>query len=163
MNKLIAPLAAVGLLAITAGSASAASPAYCALYAREYALEYVRTASKAIGADSQQRIQDKAFYKCLNLDEQPSLPETSAYSDTGNDLTADPAADVPSDPRESAPARNFTKAAKVAVASGGRHRGSGFEPWTPRWKAWCAEHFPRSFDPKTGFVIPLAGKKTLCR
>jgi hypothetical protein len=32
------------------------------------------------------------------------------------------------------------------------------------WKNWCAQHFPKSFDPKTGTIIPLkTGKRTLCR
>jgi hypothetical protein len=46
----------------------------------------------------------------------------------------------------------------------GKRRGSGFAMWSPEWKNWCAQHFPKSFDPKTGTIIPLnTGKRTLCR
>ena len=54
-------------------------------------------------------------------------------------------------------------AAKPRVASGGKFRGSGLAPWTPEWRAWCAEHFPNSFDPKTGTIVPYDGTRTLCR
>ena len=36
----------------------------------------------------------------------------------------------------------------------GRWRGSGYATWSPEWRDWCAEHFPNSFDPKTGTIMP---------
>src|ERR1700690_3595770 len=71
-------LSGLGLLA-TATAASAASPAYCALYAREYAAAEVSTPIAGDAAAALQRVQDQAYYHCLNQDEAPAFPKTSAY------------------------------------------------------------------------------------
>ncbi len=71
-------LSFAGFGAALAGAqgALAASPAYCALYSREYAIDTVQpTAASAMF----QSIQDQAYYRCLNLDEDPALPQRSAY------------------------------------------------------------------------------------
>jgi hypothetical protein len=68
-------LIGVGLLVLTAEGALAAPPTYCALYAREYGnLADISTPEEAI-----RRIQDQAYYRCLNQDEDPPLPTGSAY------------------------------------------------------------------------------------
>ena len=74
MTSIIAPLTVLGLftiaiVAVGTGTAFAASPAYCALYAREYATQF------SDGSGTNQRIQDQAYYRCLNLDEDPEFPD----------------------------------------------------------------------------------------
>src|SRR5690606_23976201 len=76
----ITALAAAGCgVLLAAGAASAASPGYCALYAREYAASKISApiAGDAVGA--LQRVQDQSYYRCLNQDVEPAFPETSAY------------------------------------------------------------------------------------
>ena len=84
MKVLIMPLAGLGALAAMS-TADAAPPAYCALYAREYANQFSSAIGKPDG--SEQRIQDEAYYRCLNQDENPAMPMTSAYS--GTDVEGD--------------------------------------------------------------------------
>lgn len=145
MRRLLVPLAGLALaLGATAG-ASAASPDYCALYAREFALEYARQVKTRPAGESPLFIQDRAFYRCLNLDEEPPMPSASAYVEIEDEAAA---------AAEPAP----KKPTKTAA-----WRGSGLKAWSPEWKAWCAKHFPNSFNPKTGTVLPYKGKRTLCR
>jgi hypothetical protein len=65
--------------------ALAAAPALCALYAREYATAQ-NVASAAQDSATLLRTQDHAYYHCLNMDELPRFPATSAYF--GKDLAA---------------------------------------------------------------------------
>ena len=67
----------LGIGMIAADAASAASPAYCALYSREYAIDSVQAAA---APGMLQSVQDQAYYRCLNMDEDPPLPQKSAYS-----------------------------------------------------------------------------------
>jgi hypothetical protein len=73
-----APLLALTTLGFVGwcGVAEAASPAYCALYSREYALDAVQPGA---AAGMLQSVQDQAYYRCLNQDEDPPFPTTSAY------------------------------------------------------------------------------------
>ena len=155
-------LAGLGFLAISPEGAAAAAPDYCALYAREQA----RVSPEGDTAEALQRAQDKAFYQCLNMDEAPPLPEDSAYADDalGAGVTAEGDASagdetlIEPDPAP-APKPKRTRSAKAS----GSHRGSGFKQGSPEWKAWCQEHYPNSFDPKTGTVLPLGGGgRTMC-
>lgn len=162
--------AAFGALALllAADAASAASPAYCALYAREYANQFeVQTVSPDPTAI---KVQDQAYYRCLNLDEDPAFPETSAYF--GADFEAilsgeagvaegdTTAAEIIEPPAEPEVAEKPTQ-----VASSGKPRrpgrGSGYDPWTQEWYDWCEAHY-RSFDPETGYVKTYAGVRKLC-
>jgi hypothetical protein len=44
------------------------------------------------------------------------------------------------------------------------YHGSGMKPWTAEWKAWCAQNFPNSWDPKTGTILNYgADRRELCR
>ncbi len=152
-RKVIIPFAGFGFLILATAGASAAAPDHCALYAREYA----RLTETASTAEALQRAQDKAFYKCLNMDEDPALPDASAYSDVvggvdvvgeGDAASGDVIADEPAVPRPKA-------------STGGR--GSGLTRWSAEWTAWCAAHYPNSFDPKTGTVLPLdSNQRTMC-
>lgn len=173
MNKLALPLFAALLLLAGINSASAASPAYCALYARELSKEFVRTSANTAGTATEQLIQDQAFYKCLNMDEDPQLPEASAYADVADDggvggpfvdaAGGDTAAAVEPAQRPAAkPAAKPKPTAKVASSAPAKRGTNGLEPFTPEWRAWCAKHYPNSFDPNTGYVIPVDGPKRLC-
>ena len=177
MTSIIAPLTVLGLftiaiVAVGTGTAFAASPAYCALYAREYATQF------SDGSGTNQRIQDQAYYRCLNLDEDPEFPVTSAYfgatagdiiSDSNSasgslpiveegDTSVDEIA-VPADDPPVAKVKPTRVAAKGTSRSG--HRGSGLEAWTPEWTEWCTAHY-KSFNPETGFVRSYSGRKKLC-
>src|SRR5438105_174033 len=61
---------------LSAGPAQAASPTYCALYGREYA---IATVQPGAAPGMLQSVQNQAYYRCLNQDEDPPLPQTSAY------------------------------------------------------------------------------------
>lgn len=163
MAGLLLPLAALGLAIATASVASAASPAYCALYAREYAIDAVQPAA---APGMLQSVQNQAYYRCLNQDEAPPLPKTSAYF--GTDVTAMVTASVASAPNATAPAPPQPKPAPVAPVTASTYRstyrGSGMTAWTPEWKAWCAQNFPHSWDPQTGMILNYgADRRELCK
>jgi hypothetical protein len=152
-------VAAFGVATLTAGAASAAAPAYCALYAREYAIDTVQPQA---AAGMLQSVQDQAYYRCLNQDEDPPLPQQSAYF--GSDLNVispdAPASDTnaaslpPPVPKLAPPAPPPTaKTVKTSVPTAAGYRPSGLTAWTPEWVAWCARNFPNSWDPKTGTIL----------
>jgi hypothetical protein len=171
MSTLRASLAVFVLSFLASATAEAASPTYCALYAREYANEMVK-----IGATSAVSIQlqDRAYYRCLNQDEVPALPSTSAYFDANiGDLTQVPAEGdasentrttvaVSEQPKPSSPPKKADAAPVQKVAASSQaadYDTSGYQAWTPEWQAWCKEHFPNSFNEKTGKVFPYKTKK----
>lgn len=176
MKPLIAPLAALALCGL-AGAASAASPTYCALYAKEY----VRFAvSDSEGNLPGSHVQDRAYAKCLNMDDEPPLP--TAYVDPAQDGIGGPfvpleegdagqgpdiAVDEPAAPQqnlEQAAWNEMTVAPPKAKRSGGTFSGSGLPSGSPEWRAWCQQHFPNSFDPETGTVVPSStGVRTACK
>jgi hypothetical protein len=164
------PLAGIGLILAFTDIASAAPPAYCALYAREQAKTVA--AGKADGFF--ERALDQAYYKCLNLDEEPAFPEGSAYLDgdfDGSDALAADDTEVaasqesagPADERTSAPlAEGDADIIEAAQNDAPQSSRSGLAPWSPKWKDWCEEHFPNSFNPETGMVLPLEGERSFC-
>jgi len=179
MSRIIGPLAGFGLVLLGTGAASAASPVYCALYAKEYAKH---AAVESQGSLSPDRVHDRAYYKCLNMDDEPVLPTAYAEPEGGGvggpfveeEGSAAPAfGDLSADrPVVDATAVNETIVQQTAalapdepvVKRSGKRSGSGFAMGSPEWKNWCATHFPRSFDAKTGTIIPLkTGKRTACR
>jgi hypothetical protein len=178
MSRIIGPLAGLGLVMLGTGAASAASPVYCALYAKEYAKQ---AAAESQGSLSPERVHDRAYYKCLNMDDEPVLPTAYAEPEGGvggpfveeEGSTAPFLEEMEADkPAVDATAINETIVQQTAALEPdqpvrqrtGKRRGSGFAMWSPEWKNWCAQHFPRSFDAKTGTIIPLnSGKRTLCR
>ncbi|CAN5205725.1 hypothetical protein BH10PSE9_BH10PSE9_07110 [soil metagenome] len=177
MKSRFATLAGLGLLLAIAGAARAAAPAYCALYAREYANQFTAAAGQPAGAE--RRIQDEAYYKCLNMDQEPELPSTSAYSGTDLDATAKggPLEDLPTnsvaateaqgdaDMDETTPLTPSPAKPKVNTPPKRKYYGSGLAAWSPEWKSWCQAHFPNSFDEKTGTILPSngGGKRVFCR
>ncbi len=179
MKTLIMPLAGITVLA-AAGAAQAAPPAYCALYAREYANQFTSAAGQKQGAE--QSIQDEAYYRCLNQDQDPQLPTTSAYYGTTVDTAGQGGAPKPATgsdaPAGGKTADTMTAAAPQAPAEASqgpatqtadstppRHSYTGGKkPWTPEWFAACKKYFPNSFNEKDGTILPHgASKRQLCR
>ena len=192
MKSLIAPLAALAVLA-AAGPAMAAAPAYCALYAREYANQFALAAGEQ--PDSEPKIQDEAYYRCLNMDQEPEMPTTSAYYGTSVDTgaeggplepvagaaapataeTAPPAADIavaPTTDTPAAPAANTPAATappkpttKTADSTPSTHSYTGGKtPWSPEWLAACRKYFPNSFNEKDGTILPFGtNQRVFCR
>jgi hypothetical protein len=186
---LVFAAAAIAAIVASAG-AKAAAPAYCALYAREYAVDTVQPAA---AAGMLQSVQDQAYYRCLNQDEDPPLPKASAYFGTGiaNTLataTPDPSAVInksatPPLPRQSpaapavaasvtapvAPAPTAKPAAPViqaraSAATQAPYRGSGLTAWTQEWMDWCSQNFPNSWDAKSGTILHYGSdSRELCR
>jgi hypothetical protein len=184
MKSLIRPLAGLAVLAATAGAAMAAPPEYCALYAREYANQFAAAAGEKLG--SEPKIQDEAYYRCLNMDEEPAMPATSAYSDLPVG-TADQGG--PLEPVPGATAADTTAQAKhnaapileTAKPSAGplpptpvqqtadstpstRSYTGGKKPGTPEWLAACRKYFPHSFNEKDGTILPHgSNQRVLCK
>lgn len=171
MIRIAAPLAGLGLVVMAGSSAEAASPDYCAVYAKAFAKQARPADAGSPGAD---RIHDRLYHKCLNMDEEPALP--TAYAEPqpdglGRSLVEDggSTASILEDatsvtPTVDATAIDEAMVKRTAAAEGGkttaparrtgRWRGSGFAMWSPKWRDWCAEHFPNSFDPETGTILP---------
>ena len=170
MRTLILPLVGLGLAAAV-DSAPAASPAYCALYAREYANQMVEVGAPAAMAAG---VQDQAYYRCLNQDEEPALPTASAYfgADIGDaaggspstipqgDISPEDEAAISADPAASAPE---PPARAVTASSQSTGRRGDLVDWSSEWVAKCKKYYPNSFDPETGMVLPYsASKRRFC-
>jgi hypothetical protein len=164
------------------GPALAASPAYCALYAREYASSRIGAPVTTEDASALQRVEDQAYYRCLNQDEAPQFPTTSAYfgqplEDIAGEGTGPggpfQALQIHPKAKAAAPAHASATAAGSAADAGTEvadvvtppasisTRGGHGAQGTPQWVAWCHAHY-RSFDEKTGFVLTLTGVKKVC-
>lgn len=169
MKTFVIPLAGLGFATLAADTAVAASPAYCALYAREYANQVVQP-NAAPGMHVS--VQDQAYYRCLNKDEDPVLPATSAYfgTDAEGIGLADPTVPVElMDENLGGGEGDVSGVDEVVVEEPppalrkGLHRGSGLVAWSPEWVAKCKNYYPNSFDPEDGTVLPYsATKRRLC-
>ena len=178
-------VAGPGALAI-APPAFAASPAYCALYAREYATARIGAPLTNEDAGALQRVEDQAYYRCLNQDEAPQFPATSAYfgapleditgAGTGaggpfqalqiepKGKTAGKTGDTTASPSPT-PAEGAGKTTEVAgiltppapLTRKGGHAIAG----SAEWVSWCKAHY-RSFDAATGNVLTFSGDKKVC-
>lgn len=157
------------IAAVIAESATAASPNYCTVYAKETARQVIAKDESEFTSDL---VYDRLYHKCLNMDEEPALP--AAYAETPvtrGDAAADD--DATASFLEDATAETPTVDATAIdenVVKGtapidsektttpprrtGRWRGSGYAMWSPQWRDWCTEHFPNSFDPQTGTIMP---------
>lgn len=175
MRKIIAPVAGFVVLTCGSGLAWAASPAYCALYAKEFAKH---AAVDSQGSIPPTRIRDRAYHKCLNLDDEPILP--TAYTDpttvgSGGPFLAIQESFGPSvnEPQGGRIAVEDTPAEDIAALSpepppakrrSGKRGTSGYAMWSREWRDWCRNRFPNSFDPKTGTVVPYKTRvRTICR
>jgi hypothetical protein len=136
-------------------------------------------------AGARQRVEDQAYYRCLNLDDEPEFPTTSAYfgtedldqaiggpfeeisegdADPGDTASIDPApGDAPiTDVAPTVPVKPKPK--PTATASAGGRKGpasSGLTPWSDEWLTWCKAHY-KSFNATTGMVVTLSGDKRMC-
>ncbi len=167
----------VALLSIAVGAfcapiaAWAAPPAYCALYAREYASAKIDSPVTTDDVAALERLQDQAYFRCLNADIEPPFPETSAYFGASmGDIAGDTSGGIgegdvsvddeplPADV-STADTTASTTTADAAVAGG---PGNATANWPQKKIAWCKAHYPHSFDTKTGMVITLDGVRKLC-
>lgn len=176
-NGVVLSVSAFGLTMAVLGAlpekAAAASAAYCALYAREYAGARVASSDLDNALSARQRLEDQAFSRCLNLDVEPEFPATSVYygaaveeiigvtpemaeGDASFDDETPVAADPAPKPKTQVVASNATPARS---GDGGK-----LKAWSPEWRDWCASHYPNSFDPKTGTVLPFdSTTRAFCR
>jgi hypothetical protein len=171
--------------------ASAASPAYCALYSREYAAARVGSPSVEDSALARMRVEDQAYYRCLNLDDEPEFPTTSSYfgtedldqaiggpfeeiaegdADPGDTASIDtppgdtPVTDATVDGTSTISAKPPAPKPKQTATATGARKGpasSGLTPWSDEWLAWCKSHY-KSFNATTGMVVTLSGDKRMC-
>lgn len=170
-----APLAVFCLAVLAAGSAGAASPDYCSVYAKEISKQMLSANKSNLSAD---RVHDRLYHKCLNMDEEPALP--AAYAETpldgiGGSLADERSIDnrsmesIVEEATSESPTVDATaidesvvkrtaaiesKKATTPATRQGQWSGSGYAMWSPEWRSWCEEHFPNSFDPESGTVLP---------
>jgi hypothetical protein len=173
---------------VISSPALAASPAYCALYAREYATSRIGAPVTTEDASAIQRVEDQAYYRCLNQDEAPQFPTTSAYFGQpldditgqgagpggpfqaldihpkgkmpGQSAPAVPADTATTDSTEATSPPSAAKPTRVAAATVTNTRLAP-KQWTPEWVTWCKAHY-RSFDEASGNVLTMTGVKKLC-
>ncbi|MHA1158325.1 MAG: hypothetical protein ACTSP2_06220 [Alphaproteobacteria bacterium] len=155
-----------------ATSVEAASPDYCAFYAREYVAQFKLGADEATLARD---LGDQAYFRCLNLDRAPALPEQSAYAGSPFDAGSPasefvaqgdsymPAEDTDMQPEIAELLLEEIPPTEIVVATPAPQRSrSGLKPWSAEWRSWCERHFPNSFDPSTGYVRPFRGAPGFC-
>jgi hypothetical protein len=178
-NGVLLSASAFGLALAALGAlpekASAASAAYCALYAREYAGARVVSADADNALSARQRLEDQAFSRCLNLDVEPDFPASSVYYGAAleevigvmpevaeGDASFDDETPVAAAP---APAPKPKPQAQVAANTTPKSGDGGkLKAWSPEWLQWCADHYPNSFDPATGTVLPMgATARAFCK
>jgi hypothetical protein len=117
-------------------------------------------------------MEDQAYYRCLNQDEAPAFPKTSAYSGTDLDeilgpvsggQSGGPFAALDQGHSVAPAARQLAKphATRLASTANRIPHSSGLKPRSPEWVTWCKQHY-RSFDETTGLVLTFAGDKLMC-
>jgi hypothetical protein len=144
--------------------ARAASPEYCTVYAHASSDPEGAAAASADDTEALQRAYDKAYYECLNLDDEPKLPADFA------DRTADPPGvgegDISTGDEQPVMKKQATKVSVKKTASVEKPRRkkwrSGLEAGTPEWVNWCTNTY-KSFDPKTGLYKSYSGEMKSCK
>ncbi len=160
MKRVFALFAGLGLLAWATGSAVAAPPDYCAVFAKEYAEKALADIEGTLSAG---QVRDRLYHKCLNMDEEPALP--TAYAEPqkalADSILKDATADTPTVDVTAIDEAMVKRTAAIeddrrptGTRRTGKWRGSGYAMGSPEWRNWCAEHFPNSFDPETGTIMP---------
>jgi len=154
MRMLILSAAAAAIASCAPGAAQAAPMDYCEDYAEE-TLAVLQAAG--LVRESPQMLRDRAFYECLNMDDEAPMP-----SDLARTAAAAPGEIEEGSTDEDLPA--IAPAAETVTAVADRPRGrSRLEPGTDKWRAWCKKYFPRSFDEKAGTIVPSdTGKPEAC-
>jgi hypothetical protein len=160
--------AAAGVVLALSTPAIAASPEYCTVFAQASADPKGSASASAGDTETLQRVYDKAYFECLNADDEPALPE-EFVARNAEELVSEGDADAtdPADAPEVKPKAEVKKAAtkttKSASASRKKKRyTSGFPVGTDGWKAWCRENY-RSFDEATGNYKSFSGEIKPCK
>lgn len=144
----VAFLCAGAGLTIAPAAALAAAPAYCALYAREYGNAKIQAPSTTADVAALERLQNQAYFRCLNADSEPAFPETSAYFGASmGEIAGDTSGGI----GEGDVSGNDVPVLDNVTAS-----------WSQKKIDWCKAHYPNSFDLTTGMVVTYDGVKKLC-
>jgi len=120
MKSMIVPLAAQATLALGTATASAASPAYCQLYANEFVQ---RAADSGTARIPREHIRARAYHICLNTDDEPVVP--TYYADPMIAETGGPFVENENPP---ANADATPAAAAATVNPEGEKRAAGTAP-----------------------------------
>jgi hypothetical protein len=166
--KIVMMSAAAAAFASLAMPAIAASPEYCTVYAQASADPKGSASASAADTETLQRVYDKAYFECLNADDEPALPE-EFVARNAEELVSEGDADV-GDPAEPAvvvkPKAEVKKAAaktkSASVSRKNKRYTSGFPVGTDGWKAWCKDNY-RSFDEATGNYKSFSGEIKPCK
>ncbi len=177
---LAALTAALTAGALRPGTAAAAQLSYCETWADRVA---GHSPASRIDEESRVAIRDKAFYECLNMDEEPPLPDNALglfIDPSGSPFKPleSPPVVTPPQAQPAAPATEpdpvaqgdvdetqiTGSVAQGAVEDDGQGRGSGKPRGSQEWSDFCVKYYPKSFDPETGTVIPVKiGRRVPCR
>ncbi len=173
------------LFAGTGTPANSASMAYCAFYAQQRTLV---ASPQDLTIQQPQTLRERAFYECLNMDDEPPLPvhgrvlsveATSelAFIDAMSQesgllpIDAEPVREAEqaakAEPIDTAGSVAALKETENETAAMARQEPkpiiTGLKVGSPEWEAWCSKHYPNSFDAKTGTVVPNStGQRTKC-
>jgi len=163
--------ASAGVLLAVAVPAMAASPEYCTVYAQASADPKGSASASAADTETLQRVYDKAYFECLNADDEPAMPEEFvarsadelvSEGDTDSGDAAD-TPDVKAKPVVKKAAAKTVSVTKAVSASRKKKRyTSGFPVGTEGWKAWCKDNY-RSFDESTGNYKSFSGEIKPCK
>jgi hypothetical protein len=160
--------AAAGVLLAAALPAVAASPEYCTVYAQASADPKGSASASAADTETLQRVYDKAYFECLNADDEPALPEEFVARNaeelvSEGDIDAGDLAETPEVKPKAAVKKAAVKTTKSASVSKKKKRySSGFPVGTEGWKAWCKDNY-RSFDEATGNYKSFSGEIKPCK
>jgi hypothetical protein len=152
-------------LSASNGPALAASPEYCAVYAHASSDPEGAASASAEDTDALKRAYDKAYFECLNLDDEPKLPaDVAMRGSDSSDLGEGDISD--GDEKPVIKKARSTPAKKVARAATPRRKKqqwhSGYDAGTPEWVKWCTAKY-NSFDPKTGQYKSYSGTMKACK
>jgi hypothetical protein len=151
------------------GPALAASPEYCTVYAHASSDPDGAASASADDTEALQRAYDKAYYECLNLDDEPKLP--ADFADRSPDQASLSEGDISDDDEKPvvkkkvsapAPAPKKTASATAAPKKKKQQWRSGYDAGTPEWVKWCTAKY-NSFDPKTGQYKSYSGVMKTCK
>ena len=142
--------------------AMAASPEYCTVYAQASADPKGTASGSASDTETLQRVYDKAYFECLNADDEPAIPDEFLARSADDPVVSEGDSDAGD---EKPVVKKEPKGAKTASADLPRKKKrwtSGFPKGTAGWQAWCEDNY-KSFDVKTGTYTSYSGEKKPCK
>ncbi len=168
--------AAAGVLLAAVAPAMAASPDYCTVYAQASADPKGSASASAADTETLQRVYDKAYFECLNADDEPAMPEefvarsaeelvSEGDTDAGDlaeTTEVKPKIEVKPKAEVKKVATKATKSSSASASRKGKRWNSGFPVGTEGWKAWCKQNY-RSFDEATGNYKSFSGEIKPCK